>query len=112
MGIARGGRGLRTEKDVVGRTGELCPLLPGFPRLQRRGGSRRRGRANGATAARVWRQWVGEPLSLPLLLLLLLLQVELLILHLLQLLSGFHLGLLLVLLAHLLQGGQREQGHG
>lgn len=106
VGVAGGWRGLRAEKDVVGRTRELRALLPGFTRLQRRCGPRRGGGANGATAAGVRRQWVGEPLHLPLLLL----QVELLVLHLLQLLGGLHLSLLLVLLAHLLQGGQREQG--
>lgn len=90
---ARGGRGLWSEEHVISQS---QALVSGPQRMEGGGVASADGllaHHRGASAAPIWRKPPGE---LPLL-------KELLILHLLQLLAGLHLGQLFALLTHLLK---------
>lgn len=65
------------------------------------GGAAQQSRGHGAAAAVVWGHWPGGALSRQLL--------PLLVLHLLQFLTGLHLGLLFALLTHLLPEKQDDK---
>lgn len=109
-GKARRGWCLRPEEDVVRRSRtSLQEVLPGLTlpetRVELRGGASSWG--HGAVAAGFRRLGAREALAGQELLLL-----PLLVLHLLQLLGGLHLGELLALLTHLLREKNRRDRRG
>lgn len=99
------GRGLWFQEDIslswMSLQQEVSALtLPGRGGVDG-GGAAHHPRGHGAAAAVVWGGRPGEALSRQLL--------PLLVLHLLQLLAGLHLGLLLALLTHLLPEKEEDQ---